>query len=133
MAETIRTGGCFCGQVRFEARGAPVNVRVCHCTLCQRALAGPFNARALYDSPRVTLAGELGRFHSSEALQRLFCPRCGTRVGAERAAANRTSLSLALFDPPTDLAPECHFFVAFKAPWLTLGDDLPQYDEWPPD
>jgi hypothetical protein len=69
---------------------------------------------------------------SSPALQRVFCPTCGTRVMAERAEAKRIGVALALFDDPAGLSPECHFFVASKAPWVRINDDLPQYPEWPP-
>jgi hypothetical protein len=51
---------------------------------------------------------------------------------AERPSASRMSLALAAFDQPCDLAPECHFFVASKLPWVRLNDDLPQYPELPP-
>jgi hypothetical protein len=127
-----RAGGCICGQVRFVATGAPVNVRVCHCTLCQRAMAGPFFARALYDAPQVALTGETIGFHTSPDLRRFSCARCGGRVGAERLSAARIALSLATFDAPHDLAPDCHFFTSTKAPWLVLGDGMPQYEERPP-
>jgi hypothetical protein len=91
-------------------------------------MSSPFFARALYPIDQVTVTGTTARFASSPALQRVFCPTCGTRVIAERAEAKRIGVALALFD----LSPECHFFVASKAPWVRINDDLPQYPEWPP-
>jgi hypothetical protein len=131
-SEVVREGGCLCGQVRFMARGEPENVRVCHCRNCQRAMGSPFFARALYGGSQVTLSGELASYPTSPELERLFCPRCGTRVGAFRALSNNLALALALFDEPQALTPDAHFFTDFKLGWSETGA-LPAYGEWAPD
>ena len=97
-------------------------------------MSSPFFARALYPIDQVTVTGTTARFASSPALQRVFCPTCGTRVMAERAEAKRVGVALALrcSTIPPVCRPECHFFVASKAPWVRINDDLPQYPEWPP-
>lgn len=130
--DTIREGGCLCGAVRFAARGEPINVRICHCRLCQRAMAGPYFARALYAASQVTVSGVTARYPSSPQLDRLFCPRCGTRVMADRRGAERVAIALAALDDPGALSPECHMFVDFKLPWEVIADGLPQYPEWAP-
>src|SRR5215471_16963233 len=112
--DVVREGGCLCGQVRFQARGRPTNVRICHCRLCQ------------------TVMGKTARHPSSPELWRVFCPTCGTRLFAERPSASRVGIALAAFDDPNALPPECHFFVSSKIGWVRLNDDLPQYPEWPP-
>ena len=41
MAEAI-TGGCLCGELRYEITGPVSIVANCHCTMCRRASGAPF-------------------------------------------------------------------------------------------
>ena len=125
--QSIRAGGCLCGAVRFEARGEPTNVRYCHCRLCQKAMGSPFFARALFPIDQVSVSGETARYPSSELLWRVFCPRCGTRLFAERPSAQRMGIAVAAFDEPDALPPQCHMFVDFKIAWSSLNDGLQQF------
>lgn len=121
-------GGCPCGAVRFVCTGPPLNVRVCHCTDCQRVHAAPATARALYPHERVRLTGEVGRFPTSATLARLFCRRCGTRVMAWRDPGGVAGVPLAAFDPPLPYPPTAHAFAASRPAWVVIADGLPVHD-----
>ena len=71
------TGGCHCGEVRFEVTADISNVVSCNCSICQKrgALwsfvpAGNFGLRA---------GGEDLRDYqfAKKTIHHLFCPRCG--------------------------------------------------------
>ena len=126
------TGGCLCGEVRYAAQGEPINVRVCHCRLCQRAIGAAFNARALYAVEAVTVSGPVGTAHSSEGLKRGFCTRCGTTIFSKREALGIMGLTSGSMDDPSGFAPIDHIWVSSKQPWLKLDDGLPQHAEGPP-
>ena len=127
-----RTGGCLCGAVRFETTGEPLNVRLCHCRQCQRAMGSPFFARALFPQSRIRITGATAGHATSPGLERRFCPACGCRIMASRTDGSRSGLALALFDDPDAFSPECHMFTAEKVGWLKLADGLPQYPGRPP-
>ena len=122
-----REGGCLCGAVRFKAEGEPVNVRICHCRNCQKAMGSPFFARALFDQRSLTIEGGTARYASSEALDRVFCKTCGTRLFAWRKNPAVAGVALAAFDDLNAFAPTEHIWVAEKIDWVKLDDGLPQY------
>src|SRR4029434_4040629 len=101
----IREGGCLCGAVRFKAEGEPVNVRICHCRNCQKAMGSPFFARALFDQKALTVEGETARYPTSAALARVFCKICGTRLFAWRKQPAVAGVALAASAAATPFGP----------------------------
>jgi hypothetical protein len=125
-------GGCLCGQVRWRAVAAPMNVRICHCTLCQRWTGGPFFARALFARGDVDWSGETTAWPTSAHMLRRSCARCGTPLFADPDNdPPRLGVSLASMDEPDALAPECHIFVSTRRAWAPPDDGLPQFPERP--
>ena len=113
-----REGGCLCGAVRFKAEGEPINVRICHCRNCQKAMGSPFFARALFDQRALTVEGETARYASSEALERVFCKACGTRLFSWRTNGTVAGVALAAFDDRNAFAPTEHIWVSEKIDWV---------------
>jgi hypothetical protein len=74
-------GGCLCGAVRYAVEAEPINQRICHCRLCQRAIGAAFNARLLFRIDDVTLSGSVATMNSSPSLQRGFLLHERTPVG----------------------------------------------------
>ena len=122
-----REGGCLCGAVRFRCEGEPLNVRICHCRICQKAMGSPFYARAMFDPRALTVEGETAYYPSSEAIHRVFCATCGTRLFSRRSNGTAIGIALATFDDRNAFAPTEHIWVSEKMAWLRLDDGLPQY------
>jgi hypothetical protein len=130
--ENIFSGGCLCGAIRYRASGKPLNVRVCHCRLCQKAVGAAFNARLLFEETAVDVEGPLATVHSSPDLLRGFCRSCGTSILTKRLSTGWIGLSAGSLDDPGLFKPEAHTWVSAKQPWVVIADGLPQYDEMPP-
>ena len=128
----IREGGCLCGAVRFRAEGEPLNVRVCHCRNCQKAMGSPFFARAMFEQRALEIEGDTARYASSAALERVFCRSCGTRLFSRRTDGTVVGIALAVFDDRNAFAPTEHIWVSEKIAWVRLDDGLPQYAQTRP-
>jgi hypothetical protein len=124
---TTREGGCLCGAVRFKTDGEPVNVRICHCRTCQKAMGSPFYPRALFEPRALTIEGETAFYPSSVSLERVFCKACGTRLFSRRTNGTAVGVALATFDDRNAFQPSEHIWVSEKIDWVRIDDGLPQY------
>lgn len=125
-------GGCLCDSVRFRVSGAASQRCYCHCRSCRLASGAPFVAWTTFraDGFRL-LRGVLAEHRSSREVLRGFCGACGTAITYRNdARPEEIDVTLATIDDSSSLAPEYHIWVAHKLPWVTLGDQLPQYPEW---
>ena len=127
------TGGCLCGACRYETEAAPLDVRACHCRMCQKATGAPFYARVRVPLDAVTVSGPVGWVQSSPGLRRGFCTRCGTTLFSERAAANAIGLTHGSLDDPDAFPPSEHIWTSAKQAWVTIDPAVRQYPEFPPE
>jgi hypothetical protein len=130
--EIIYQGGCLCGAVRYRVSASPINERICHCHLCQKAIGATFNARLLFRAEDVTIEGQVDYVHTSPDLRRGFCPRCGTTLFSNRLSAAALGVTAGSLDDPALFKPQMHIYVASKQPWLVIDDSLPQFEGPPP-
>ncbi len=118
-----RSGGCQCGAVRFETRGAPKRIGACHCRMCQRAVGGPYGIYAVFAAPQVRwTVGEPALWTSSNIASRGFCRDCGTPLTYQSADGSTIDILSAVFDDPSDLGPAYAIGIESKLPW---ADGLP--------
>ena len=122
------TVGCFCGQVRYEARGTPFHETLCHCVDCRRAAGAPTVAWFSVPSRdfRFT-AGEPKAYRSSARATRRFCPDCGTQLTFEGVASpDEIDVTTASLDDPNAVPPRDHTRVGSKLAWDVIADGLPE-------
>jgi hypothetical protein len=128
--QPVASGGCLCGNVRYEIWGEPAGVGYCHCRFCQLALGAPLNAWVAYEEKFVSFLGDLPKVYKSSLIaERAFCGNCGTSLYTYLNAADTSwyySIRLATLDNPKDFPPTFHFGVESQLPWLDINDDLPR-------
>ncbi len=78
------TGRCLCGAVRFEVRGTPRDVVVCHCGECRRWAGHVWAASAApREDVEILEDGALRWIDSPESVthaRRGFCSECGSSL-----------------------------------------------------
>lgn len=131
MSEAI-TGRCQCGACTYATSAEPINLRACHCRMCQKAIGAPLNARVLVPLDTLRIEGPVAWYHSSPELRRGFCAQCGTTLFSERASVNAIGITTGSLDDPDRFPVSEHIWVSSKQAWLTLADDLPCHDEGVP-
>jgi hypothetical protein len=121
------TGGCLCGRVRYQTRGALRGVIACHCSQCRRA-SGHFAAMTSIPTADLTLtaSASLVWYASSASSERGFCGVCGSNLFWRPRAENRTAIAAGTLDVPTHLAIMQHIYVADKSDYYAIDDDLPK-------
>lgn len=126
-------GSCLCGTVKYEIDAEPLVMYHCHCGDCRRASGAGFatNIAVPVESLRIVAGRDaLGAFESSPNKRRYFCAACGSPIyshGEKTKQVVSVRCGTLLDDPGT--RPAFHAFVASKAPWMAICDDVPQFAE----
>jgi hypothetical protein len=130
-------GGCQCGGVKFELTGPFTNVLNCHCTMCQKAQGAAFRSRASVKATNFhwIIGQELVTYYeSSPGNHRGFCKVCGSPIHSKfDSYPDVYGFPLGILDDDPGVKPASHVFVANKAPWHDITDELPQFAQFPAD
>ncbi len=129
----MNEAGCLCGRVSWLIDAPLELMSHCHCSRCRKSHGTPFATYVAGPADRFRLSGaeHVVRWPSSGGFSRSFCAQCGSVVPSEAAFEGR------VFTPAGNLAadpgvrPIAHIFVASKAPWHEIRDDLAQFDAFP--
>lgn len=130
-AHRMLAGKCLCGAVQYEVADAFIYAANCHCSNCRRTTGAAFKPFAGIERAklRIVKGQDSLKTFGDDSGHDAHCKACGSllyslvREGAYVHVAMGT-----LVDDPS-IRPDKHIFVGSKAPWFTITDDLPQYQE----
>ena len=129
-------GSCLCKRVRLEIHGKLANASHCYCSMCRKEHGAAFGtyAEVRADNFRIVAGEELIlRYRSSPGVERTFCSRCGSTLQfISQKNPGMAEIALGVLDDDPGIRVSRHIFVASKAPWVEITDDLPQYAESSP-
>jgi len=124
VSAVLHSGGCLCGAIRFEAKGAPKWTAYCHCHSCRKHTGAPVLAFGGFERVNVRFtSGQLATYASSPGVKRGFCGTCGSTMTYEGERwASEVHFHVGALDRPQDFSPQGHAFPAERLPWLHLTE-----------
>ena len=130
------TGGCLCGQVRYEISGEPMFTAICHCKNCQRQSGAAYSVNLGVPSQAFNLSGQLKTFvdtgESGGEVMRRFCANCGSPLISEVASAPAmVILKAGTLDDTSSVKPGVEVWCASRQPWVPASTDRPCFDRNP--
>jgi hypothetical protein len=125
MSQAI-TGGCLCGQVRYEVRGPLRNVVACHCVQCRRQ-SGHFVAATACRRQAFKLqsAATLKWHVAVPGFRRGFCSACGSSLFFEELGGERISIAAGSLDEPQGLKIAAHIFASEAGDYYEIDTLVP--------
>jgi hypothetical protein len=129
MANLLLTGGCFCGEVRYQCGALLYPATLCHCESCRRVSGAHVVAwiTVAVETFVFTKTKPL-EFNSSKQVFRSFCPQCGTPLTYRREQrAGEIDITLATLDRPSEVSPIDHIYMEDAVLWDRPKDGLPQF------
>jgi hypothetical protein len=124
-------GKCFCGAVHYSVPDEFLYAMNCHCSNCRRTTGSAFKPFAGIEREKFAVTqGQDGLLiYGDDNGHDAHCRRCGSLLYSVVRNGAFVHVALGtLLDDPT-IRPNRHIFVGSKAPWFTITDDLPQYEE----
>ena len=126
-------GSCLCSGIQYEIDANLGPVTNCHCIQCRKASGASFatNASVPAGSLRFVAGAELLKeWESSPGIRRCFCGRCGSPILKRNDARPEIiRLRLGTLDTDPGIKPFRDIFVASKAAWTEITDNLPVFEK----
>ncbi len=136
MSFNPKSGGCVCGQVRYELTASPITCYACHCTQCQTISGSGFSLSAIAEIANIrVLAGDVSestfQINGSDR-SRHYCSNCGTLVWfSSPLFPGIVAIKAGTFDDTSWFRPIAHLWVSSKMPSVEIGDNEIKYDGQP--
>ena len=129
-------GGCFCGNVRFDAAPDYLFYKYCFCSRC-RKVRGTIHAANIFVKANAFrwLSGEesIKRFDLEGArFGNCFCPECGSPVPrpVQMGETSAYLVPAGNFDSDPHVLPDDAIFWDSRADWMPVADSLEKKSEY---
>ena len=130
---TLR-GSCLCGDVAYEVIAPLKFVHNCHCARCRKARAAAHTTNGFTAMDGVVFVrGETQlrtyKLPSARFFTQVFCTRCGSGMPRLDPDRDLAIIPFGSLDDDPGRGSDDHIFTGSMAPWYTISDDLPCFED----
>lgn len=133
----IRSGGCLCGAIRYEAGGEPLFSLMCHCRDCQQASGSGYVAAVRMPSAEFRITKGTPKTYRAKSdagndISRVFCGDCGAPLYIQVSTrTDMVGIRVSSFDDPSFFKPEANIFTKSAQLWDHMDPAVPAFDTYP--
>jgi hypothetical protein len=132
----LRTGGCLCGALRYEARGEPTHAGYCFCSDCRKASGSGFIPFMGFPSSAIRVSGEVRQSIAKSArgsdAVRNHCAICNSLVfGGIVGKDISHTIYAGTLDDPSGFAPTIAIFCGERPDWALMPQGIVQFEKLP--
>ena len=130
------TGACLCGEIEYEIDADFSESSHCHCSQCQKAHGAAFGSYGNIKKDQLRWVKGLKHlkyYPSSEDVLRGFCQLCGSNLlWISKANQDGIGITLGTIDltDSQEITIDKHIYVASKAAWFDITDDIDQFKKY---
>ena len=136
MSKTI-SGGCLCGEVRYETSAEPMIAGQCQCVDCRKSSGSGHCSHLGVPEDGFTATGALTSYDkpadSGNIVTRKFCPTCGAAIlSTNSGVPGMVFVRASSLDDPEVFQPQLAVYTSRGPSWDKLDPALPSFPEMPP-
>lgn len=130
------SGGCLCGDVRYESKADAAVTGHCHCVDCRKSSGTGHCSHMGVPSDAVAVTGEVSVYDkpadSGNVVSRAFCPKCGSAVYSLNSVMGElVFIRASSLDDPEVFKPQVVVYASRAPSWDHMDPDIPAFPEMP--
>ena len=130
------TGGCSCGNFRFEFKCELAMAVHCHCKNCQKSSGTGSAAVFATNRSNYVFTGKTSSYKyigdSGKVVERHFCPTCGSPLFSDvEILPDMIFARIASLDEPSQIKPSMHIYCDSSQVWDRPNDHLAKFGKMP--
>ena len=132
----VVTGGCYCGEIRYEINGSQEAAFQCHCRECQYITGGNTNIVIVFAESNFNytkgVASTFARTDLENPVARHFCGTCGTGIGSRSPSRpNSMIVKVGTLDNPENYQAQAAIFTCDRQAYHYIPNNIPSFDKRP--